>query len=233
MWTFSSAASACIASTALCSPTGLALREQPLVLDPAEIFALEQFGRQDHLRAPRGGLADQPRDVGDVAVDVGGEAQLQRGDGDLGHGHGDVGEADVALLVAHYSAQPASQSASACASQRHARRTARSPRPRWSSWSLRGSTISPPRTPASRPDQAMIGRNLDRLVSNRPTFTVTIFAMAARRTASSGKSMTPCQHAAIETRNRRPSRISSRLPIASPPGRAPPRRQRPPTAGSL
>ena len=59
--------------------------EQALILDPAEIFALEKFGGQDDLRTLRRRLADEARHVGDVAVDVGGEAKLQRGDGDFSH----------------------------------------------------------------------------------------------------------------------------------------------------
>ena len=59
--------------------------EQPFVLDAAEIFALEQFGRQDHLRALPRRFAHQARDVGDVRVDVVRKGELQRGDGDGGH----------------------------------------------------------------------------------------------------------------------------------------------------
>ena len=65
---------------------GLGVGEQPLVLDAAEIFALEQFGRQDHLRPPARRLAHQARHVGDVGIDIIGEGELQRSDGDLGHG---------------------------------------------------------------------------------------------------------------------------------------------------
>jgi hypothetical protein len=64
----------------------LGIGEQALVLDPAEILAFEQFGRQDHLRPARGGFANEARDMGDVAVDIGGEAQLEGCNGNLGHG---------------------------------------------------------------------------------------------------------------------------------------------------
>ncbi len=48
----------------------LRIGEQALVLDAAEIFALEQLGRQDDLGTFRGGLADQLGDMGDVRVDI-------------------------------------------------------------------------------------------------------------------------------------------------------------------
>ena len=65
--------------------SGGGVGEYRFVLDPAEIFALEQFGRQDHLRAARRRLAHQSRDVADILVNVGRERELQRGDGDFGH----------------------------------------------------------------------------------------------------------------------------------------------------
>ena len=60
--------------------------EMALVLHSTEIMALEQFGRQDHLRALAGGLADQTGHGSDIRLDVVGEGQLERGDGKLGHG---------------------------------------------------------------------------------------------------------------------------------------------------
>ena len=59
--------------------------EQALVLDAAEIFALEQFRRQDHARALPRRLTHQARHIGDVRVDVVRKGKLQRSDGDLGH----------------------------------------------------------------------------------------------------------------------------------------------------
>ena len=59
--------------------------EMALVLGPAEIMALEQFRRQDQLRALAGGLAHQLRDGGDILVDVVGEGELEGGDGEAGH----------------------------------------------------------------------------------------------------------------------------------------------------
>ena len=64
----------------------LGVGEQPLVLDPAEILALEQFGRQDHLRAPAPRASRTSRDTLAMFASMSvGEGELERGDGDLGH----------------------------------------------------------------------------------------------------------------------------------------------------
>ena len=60
-------------------------REQVLVLDAAEIMSLEQFRREDDLRAFAGRLADEVRHGGDIGVDGIGEGELERGDFELGH----------------------------------------------------------------------------------------------------------------------------------------------------
>ena len=59
--------------------------EMAFVLGPAEIEALEQFGRQHHLRALAGGLAHQLGDVGDILADVRPEGELEGGDCQAGH----------------------------------------------------------------------------------------------------------------------------------------------------
>jgi hypothetical protein len=56
-----------------------------LVLGAAEIMALEQFRRQDQLRAPPGGIAHQVGDGGDILLDAVGEGELEGRDGQLRH----------------------------------------------------------------------------------------------------------------------------------------------------
>jgi hypothetical protein len=49
-------------------------------------MALEQFGRQDELRALARGLANEPRNGGDILLDGVGEGELQSGDGQFWQG---------------------------------------------------------------------------------------------------------------------------------------------------
>ena len=74
-----------MARTEGCSAVGSRGREQALVLDAAEIGALEQLGRQDDLGALGRGLAHELADRADVRVGVVGEGELQRSDGEFGH----------------------------------------------------------------------------------------------------------------------------------------------------
>ena len=72
--TFSFAASSCIAMTLGVLRRRAGERKQRFVFLAAEIFAREQFGRQDQLRAARGGLFDQRGD----GSDIGGPRQARR-----------------------------------------------------------------------------------------------------------------------------------------------------------
>ena len=65
--------------------------EPALFLAGAEIMGLEQFGRQDDLRAASGGLAHEFRDGLDVLVHVEAEGALQDGDMNrVAHGRADI-----------------------------------------------------------------------------------------------------------------------------------------------
>src|SRR5215210_6030737 len=59
--------------------------EQALILDPAEIGAFEQLGREHHLRALRRCLAHELAHCADVGDRVIGKAELECSDGELGH----------------------------------------------------------------------------------------------------------------------------------------------------
>ena len=59
--------------------------EQALVLDPAEIGAFEQFGREHDFGALARGLAHQLADRADVRLGILAERELERSDCQLAH----------------------------------------------------------------------------------------------------------------------------------------------------
>src|SRR5689334_9473434 len=65
--------------------SGLGGREQALILDPAEVWAFEQFWGKHDLGTLVRRLAHELADGADIRVEVVREGELQRSDGQLGH----------------------------------------------------------------------------------------------------------------------------------------------------
>ena len=84
-------------------------REQALVLDPAEIGAFEQLGREHDLGALARRFADQLGHGADVGAGIFGERELQRGDGD---GHGRASTRGAPLRATRSSHRPSRTRAS-------------------------------------------------------------------------------------------------------------------------